>query len=231
MTTTISHDVPTIGAGPINKKETKHLFKRRSAVSIGVLFIVQVLTAAIGLSLVESFLGGQANRTMLTTGVVLMMFSGILIAAIGVLLYPILKLANKTLAAWVVTIRATEAAVAMAFGIYLLQNLQVVPNHLMWVYILAGAAGVIFTSLLLAANLVPRPIAALGLLGYSLLLLGVALDLPGIVDMHSGTAQALIIPGALFEVIVLPIWLFAKGFKRPEISARTTGQSTPALHA
>ncbi|WP_040757581.1 hypothetical protein, partial [Winogradskyella psychrotolerans] len=138
--TTISHDVPTIGAGLINKKETKHMFKRNSAVSIGVLFIVQVLTAAIGLSFVESFLGGQASRSMLTTGVVLMMFSGILIAAFGVLLYPILKLANKTLAAWVVIIRATEAAVAVAFGIYLLQNLQVVPNHLMWVYILAGAA-------------------------------------------------------------------------------------------
>lgn len=207
------------------------MFKRKSAVSVGVLFIVQVLTAAIGLSFVESFLGGQANRTMLTTGVVLMMFSGILIAVIGLLLYSILKLASNTLAAWVVIIRATEAAVAVAFGTYLLQNLQVVPNHLMWVYILAGAAGVIFTSLLLASKLVPRPIAALGLLGYSLLLLGVALDLPGIVDMHSGTAQALIIPGALFEVIVLPIWLFAKGFKRPEISARTIGESTPALHA
>ena len=227
----INHDVLTIGAGPTNKKEIKHMSTRKSALSIGVLFVVQVLTAATGLSFVESFLDGQANETMLTTGVLLMMFSGILIAAIGVLLYPILKDANKKLAAWVVIIRATEAVVAVAFGIYLLQNLQVVPNHLMWVYILAGTAGVIFTSLLLAAKLVPRPIAALGLLGYSLLLVGVALDLPGIVDMHSGTAQALIIPGALFEVIVLPIWLFAKGFSRPQIKPRRIRKPTPALHA
>jgi hypothetical protein len=186
---------------------------RRTSVSVGILFIVQVLTAAIGFSFVQSFLDGEADRTTLTTGGLLMMFSGILIAAIGVLLFGVLKSTNKTLATWVLALRATEFVVATGFGVYLLQNLQTVPNHLLWVYILAGAAGVIFTGLLLTARLVPRPIAGLGLLGYTLILVGVALEFAGVIDMNAGFGQVLIVPGALFEVIVLPVWLFAKGFK------------------
>ena len=183
------------------------------AVSIGILFIVQVLTAAIGLSFVQSFLLGEADRTTLTLGALLMMFSGALIAAIGWLLYKVLRSTSKTLAAWVLALRATEFVVVIVFGLYLLQNLRTVPNHLLWVYILAGAAGVIFTGLLIASKLVPRPIAGLGLLGYSLILLGVALEFAGAIDMNAGLGQLLIVPGALFEVVVLPIWLFAQGFK------------------
>jgi hypothetical protein len=185
---------------------------RRTSVFVGILLIAQVLTAATGLSFVQSFLAGEADRSTLTIGALLMMFSGSLIATIGLLLFGVLKSANKTLAAWVLALRVTEFVVATVFGIYLLQNSQTVPNHLLWVYILAGAAGAIFTGLLLAARLVPRPIAALGLLGYSLILLGVLLEFAGVIDMNAGFGQVLIIPGALFEVIVLPIWLFTKGF-------------------
>lgn len=141
-----------------------------------------------------------------------------MIAAIGVLLYHVLKLTNKPLAAGVLTLRAIECVVAIGFGIYLLQNLQTVPNHLLWVYILAGAAGAMFSHLLFTSRLVPRPIATLGLVGYSLLLLGVPLDLAGAIRIDDGIGQLLIIPGALFEVIVLPIWLIAKGFKLPKLS-------------
>lgn len=190
---------------------------RRAAIAISILFIIQVLTAAIGLSFVQSFIDGDPNRTALTIGVLLMMFSGVLIAAIGVLIYQVLKFTNKPLAAWVLTLRAIECVVAIAFGIYVLQNSQTVPNHLLWVYILAGAAGAIFSYLLLTSRLVPRPIAALGFIGYSLLLLGVALDFAGAIEINNGIGQLLIIPGALFEVIVLPTWLIAKGFKPPEM--------------
>ena len=153
------------------------------------------------------------NRTALTIGASLMMFSGLVIAAIGVLLYQVLKFTNNRLAVWVPIIRSVECVVALIFGIYLLTNLQAVPNHLLWVYILAGAAGVILSYLLFTSRLVPRPIATLGFIGYALLLLGVPLDLAGVIDMNEGLGQALIIPGALFELIALPVWLIAKGFK------------------
>ena len=57
------------------------------------------------------------------------------------------------------------------------------------------------------------------------MLLGVPLDFAGIIDMNEGLGQALIIPGALFELIALPVWLIAKGFK-PLPSAKA---SPPAV--
>jgi hypothetical protein len=49
------------------------------------------------------------------------------------------------------------------------------------------------------------------------LLLGVPFDLAGVIDVNDGIGQALFVPGGLCEVIVLPIWLIAKGFKLPEL--------------
>jgi hypothetical protein len=185
---------------------------KRTAVALGILLILQMLTAVVGLSFVQSFLEGAAARSALTLGTLLMMFSGSLIAAIGVLLFRVLRSTSRSLAAWVLAIRATEFVVVIAFGVYLLQNSQTMPNHLLWVYILAGTAGVLFTGVLITARLVPRPIAGLGLVGYSALLAGVVLGFTGVVDMNADAGQLLIVPGALFELIVLPLWLFLKGF-------------------
>jgi hypothetical protein len=132
-------------------------------------------------------------------------------------------------------IRILECVVAVVFGSYLLTNFHAVPNHLLWVYILAGSAGVILSYLLFTARLVPRPIATLGFIGYSLLLLGVPLDFAGLIDMNEGMGLALIVPGALFEVIVLPIWLMARGFNPPEVRSskahadRRASSSAPAV--
>jgi hypothetical protein len=41
----------------------------------------------------------------------------------------------------------------------------------------------------------------------------VPLDLLGVVDMNAGPGMVLLVPGFLFEFVVLPIWLFAKGFR------------------
>jgi hypothetical protein len=202
---------------------------RRVAVSISIMFIVQVVTAAIGVSFVTSFLDGSADGTTLTIGALLMMFSGVLIGVIGLLIYRVLKLTNKRLAIWIPVIRGIEFVVATVFGLYLITNLQPVPNHLLWVYILAGAAGVVFTGLLFTFRLVPRPIAALGIVGYALLLIGAPLDLVGAIDLIGGAGQVLIIPGALFEVIVLPIWLIARGFRAPQVERRETVASPVAV--
>jgi hypothetical protein len=35
------------------------------------------------------------------------------------------------------------------------------------------------------------------------------------VDLSAGVGLALLVPGGLFEFIVLPIWLIAKGFRAP----------------
>jgi hypothetical protein len=135
-------------------------------------------------------------------------------------MYPILKAVNEKLAIWYPVLRIAEFTVSTICGIYLLAQLQVVPNHLLWVYIPTGIGGLIFTYLLYVSNLVPRAIALLGLVGYAALSLGVVLDLLDFVDMNKGLGQILLAPGGLFEFVFLPVWLIAKGFKLPQTSAR-----------
>jgi hypothetical protein len=183
------------------------------AVNVGILFVVQMATAMVGSSLVESFVDGDADQTRLTVGVLLMMCSGIAVIGIGLLMYQILKPVNRRLAFWYVTLRIVEFTVSAVCGVYLLTQLQVVPNHMLWVYIPTGVGGLILTYLLFTSRLVPRPIAVLGLVGYAALTLGVPLDLLGALDMNDGPGLALLAPGGLFEVAVLPIWLIAKGFR------------------
>jgi hypothetical protein len=201
--------------------------RRMTAVTVGILFVVQMVTAMVGTSLIQAFVDGDdPARAPLTVGVGLMMCSGIAVAAIGLLMYRVLKAVNQRLALWYPVLRIVEFTVSAVCSLYLLTQLQVVPNHLLWVYIPTGIGGLVLTYLLLASRLVPPPIAILGLVGYALFSLGVPLDLLGVLDMNEGAGLLLLVPGGLFEVVFLPIWLIAKGF-RSSSSARPF--TSPAL--
>jgi hypothetical protein len=196
--------------------------RRMIAVTVGILFVVQMVTAMIGNSLIEGFVGGDTDRGPLTVGVLLTMCSGIAVVFIGLLMYRVLKLVDHRLAVWYPALRIVEFAVAAACGIFLLSQLQLFPNHMLWVYVPTGIGGLILTYLLFVSRLVPRPIAVLGLVGYTLLTLGVPLDLLGVLDMGAGPGLALLAPGGLFEVLLLPIWLIAKGFRAPSSAPENT---------
>ena len=144
-------------------------------------------------------------------GVLFTMLSGLAIVAIGFLMYPVLKQVDRRLAVWYPLLRIVEFAVSAACGVYLLTQLQVVPNNHLWVYLPTAIGGLIFTYLLFDSRLVPRPIAVLGIVENTLLLLGVPLDLLGVLDIVAGAGLVLLIPGGLFEFVVLPIWLITKG--------------------
>jgi hypothetical protein len=189
------------------------------AVTVGILFVVQMVTAMVGTSLIQAFVDGDTERTPLTVGVLLMMCSGIAVVGIGLLMYQVLKAVNQRLAFSYPVLRIIEFTVSAVCGVYLLTQLRVVPNHLLWVYIPTGIGGLILTYLLFVSRLVPRPIAILGLVGYASFCLGVPLDLLGILDMNEGPGLVLLAPGGLFELVFLPIWLIAKGFRSPS-SAR-----------
>ena len=193
-----------------------------TATAVGLLFFAQMATAIAGTSLISAFTDGDGSRTSLTGGVLLMMCSGIAVVGIGLLMYPVLKGVDARLAIWYPVLRVVEFAVSAACGVYLLIQLEVVPNHLLWVYVPTAAGGLILTYLLFVSRLVPRPVAALGLVGYACLAVGVPLDLLGVLDMDSGAGQALLIPGGLFEALVLPVWLLAKGFQMPPRAAADT---------
>ncbi len=190
---------------------------RKIAVVVGILFFFQLLTFLIGSSLIETYLEGYAGRATLTVGVLLEMCSGLAVVAIGILMYRVLKTVDRTLALGYPIMRVLEFAVSAILAIYLLIQLQEFPNHLLWVYLPTGIGGVILNYLLFISRMVPRPISVLGFIGYTLLLLTVPLDLLGAVDVNSGAGLVMLTPGGLYEFIILPIWLIARGFRSPVV--------------
>ena len=201
------------------------LSRRTAATTVGVLFVVQMITAMFGTSLIQAFADGDTDRTPMTVGVLLMMASGLAVVAIGLLMYPVLKEVNPGLAGGYPLLRITEFIVSTACGLYLLTQSQVVPNYLLWVYLPTGAGGIVLTYLLFVSRLVPRPVAALGLVGYVSLTLGVPLDLLGLLNMNAGPGLLLVVPGGLFELVFLPIWLITKGLKAPRSATEPTAAS------
>lgn len=186
--------------------------RRKIAVAVGLLFITQMITAMIGVTLIAAFKDGDADRGPMTVGVLMMLLSGLSVAGIGLLMYQVLKTVNRRLAWWYPALRITELTVSTAFGVYLLARLEVVPNDMLWIYVPTGAGGLVLTYLLYVSRLVPRPIAVVGLVGYAALSAGVPLDLLGVLNMDEGLGQALLVPGGLFELVLMPVWLIAKGF-------------------
>ena len=215
MTTLSTATAPTF--------RTQSKFSRRTtATLVGVLFVVQMVTAMVGSSLIEAFVAGDTDQGSMTVGVLLMMGAGLAVVGIGLLMYPVLREVDPRLAVWYPVLRITECLVSAACGLYLLVASQVVPNHMLWVYVPTGVGGIILTYLLLVSRLVPRAIALLGLVGYGLLTVGVPLDLLGLLDMSAGAGLLLVVPGGLFELVVLPIWLITKGFNAPRTVAEAT---------
>ena len=195
--------------------------QRKIAVAVGFLFFVQMITYMLGDRSIQAFENGETTSPP-TTGVLLTMLSGLAIVAIGLLMYPVLKQVDRRLAIWYPVMRVVEFAVSAACGVYLLTQLQVVPNSHLWVYLPTGIGGLVLTYLLFVSRLVPRPIAVLGIVGYASLLLGVLLDLLGVLDMTAGAGMVLLVPGGLFEFAVLPIWLIAKGFSSTAAAVPTS---------
>ena len=191
---------------------------RRIAVTVGILFIFQLVTFFIGSSLIQTYLDGEASRTTLNIGVLFEMLAGLAVVTIGLLMYQALKTVDRQLALGYPTMRILEFAVSATFAAYLLSQLEEFPNHLLWVYIPTAIGGLILNYLLFISRIVPRPISVLGLIGYFLLLLVVPLDLLGVIDdANSGVGLVFLTPGGVYEFLVLPIWLIAKGFRGPVV--------------
>ncbi len=195
--------------------EARIMSNRGIAVVVGALFFFQLITFMIGSSLIEQYLDGEADRATLTVGVGLEMCSGVAVVAIGLLMYKVLKVVDARVATMYPLMRILEFAVSAVLAAYLLAQLEEFPNHLLWVYIPTGIGGLILNDLLFRSRMIPRTISTLGLIGYSLLLLTVPLDLLGIVDSTGAAGLALLAPGAVYEFLMLPVWLIAKGFRPP----------------
>ena len=79
-----------------------------------MLFVVQMVSAMFGTSLIQAFVDGNPDRAPMTVGVALMTVSGLAVVAIGLLMYPVLKQVNPTLAVWYPVLRIVECLVSAA---------------------------------------------------------------------------------------------------------------------
>ena len=105
-----------------------------------------------------------------------------------------------------------ECLTIIAVGIYMLVTHQQLQNYAVYIYFFTAIGGIIFSYLLYLTKLIPRPLSGLGIVGYLVLLIGIPTALLGLADLNAGWGMVFFIPGGLFELI-LPLWLFANGFK------------------
>lgn len=185
---------------------------KKTAVIVGLLFLVSTLTFMIGSNLIQTFLiDVTQNKTPLFLGVILEIICGVAVVGIGVLMFPILKLFNKSLALGYVILRAIECTIIIVGGIYLLSLLEFMWKYEMIIFVFTALGGLIFSYLLYQSKLVPRYLSGLGITGYFILVIGVVLDMFSIFNINDGAGMLIYLPGGLFELF-LPFWLFVKGF-------------------
>jgi len=177
------------------------------------------------------------HRTRVITGVLLQLVCAVAVVGIAVLLFPILKKHNEPIALSYVGFRIIESAIIFVSAICILLLITLsreydkvgapytssyqtlgrlfVAGHywaFQMVIIICGVAGLMFCYLLYQSKLIPRFMSVLGIIGYPLSLIAPLLDTFGIIDSLNGAGIILYLPGTIFEVLLLPIWLFVKGF-------------------
>ena len=196
----------------------------------------------------ESLLRVSAS-TAFTASAVLMLVNSALVIAIGALMFPILNRHSQVVAVGYLATRVFEGII-LAVGVVSLLSLVTVSraytkagglddsyfatlgalasggNSLAYSVAMAGlgVGSIFFCFLMYRSNLVPRFLAAWGVVGYAIFAAGCLLEIVGL----DGAGLVASVPGGLFEVF-FAIWLIVKGFNRSAITvgaAATTGALT-----
>src|SRR4051812_34443453 len=196
---------------------------RRTARIVGVLFLAGYLAYGVG-SLIAQGIVDSADRsgstTLFVAGAALMLLNSAFVIGIGVLMFPILRTHNKSIAAGYLGTRIFEGVV-LAIGvvslIVLTGSSAIHANSVFYNVAEAGLGigSLFFCALLFRSGLVPRFLAVWGFLGYALFAAGSMLELFGV----EGAGLVAVIPGGLFE-LTFAIWLIARGFRRTAPAVR-----------
>ena len=188
---------------------------------VGSLFWLAMLAYLSGTVLVAA----AAGRPVLTAaGVLLMLLNSAVVAAIGIVVRPVLRRHDETSALAYLVSRVLEAVLLAVGVVFVLRLMPVAAEYAYQVAMLAvGLGGVVFCRVLLRARLVPRFVAVWGLVGYALLGLGAGLEVLGV-----GAGLALSVPGGLFE-LALGVLLIVRGFPMARRSAPVSGSAPVAM--
>lgn len=188
-----------------------------------------------------------SKSATITSGMFGWMINDIGVVFIGLLMFPILKKQSESMALGYLSMRmfesllmivgvffamlliplshefikagSTDVALFQTMGSVLKQAEDWFLNLLQLVFL--GLGGIILTTLLYQTKLVPRFISVFGLIGYALLLPAAVVGLFGILDpTPGGSGSILAVPVAIWEIIMMPFWLFTRGFNTAGISTK-----------
>lgn len=230
---------------------------RRTATIVGVLYIIG--TAAGFLSLMftapirsapDALIFIHANEHQVIIGALFMLLMGFALAMIPVMMFPISRKHNETLAIGYVVFRGaleTFCYMAMAIGwllllplsqVYIQDGAPVASNFndlgaillnvegiafLTTIVFIIGA--VMFYAVLFQSRLIPRWISIWGLVAAIPYLAACFLVMLGLVDKMSSLDSILQLPMFLQEM-VLALWLIVKGFNSSALVAESTDAKT-----
>lgn len=215
--------------------------ENKIAKAVGALFIITMILGMIDAYTVAPILNASladyySNESQFYIGAFSILFMSLGVVGIAILLYPLLEKHSKIIAITYVCSRVMECLLLIIGAIvyFLLLTLskefikagspdssyfQTLANvavearytgyHM--AMIILSIASMMLCYLLYKTRLIPRVISVVGIIGYASVLVSAPLDLLGMIDT-TGTGGVLYVPGALFELLLLPIWLFVKGF-------------------
>lgn len=214
------------------------LFTKRHAVITGLFFITATVTAIIGLVLYKPVIdaadplaaaSSQAGR--IAWGALFELLLSIANCGTALMMLPVLSIVSKRLGPAYVVFRSLEV-VAILVGAVSMLTLGSIATHTGadpssatghalitlhdWTFVLGphfmlGVNTLIYSSLFLRSGLVPRPLAVLGIVGASLILIVGGIEVLGVITPYSATTMALAMPIAVYEM-VLAGRLILKGF-------------------
>lgn len=212
---------------------------RKTAIIVGALFFVQTGSYLFGDALFRSAAEPvtAGNDAQALIGVFLQFVNAAAVIGIGVLLFPVLRRFREGPALGYTATKVMESALLMVSALFAVLTVQAgesvlggdsgtTPSGPMMMegYDLAfqlamialGAGSMFLMYVLYKFRLVPRALSVLGTVGYISLFASGWLEIAGL-----GNAQALYIPGGLFEIL-FPLWLIIRGFSEP-VPTRSRG--------
>ena len=219
---------------------------RKTAIIVGVLFITATVAYSLGVIFLDPILGGSdyltkasENENKVIIGALLVLIDAVAVAGIGIVIYPILKKHNETLALGYAGARIVESVLFIVNVIFILTLLTLSQE-----FVKAGASDasyyLTFGTLLLAAGdwaflfgfglaftlsalilnfllyqskLIPRWLSGWGFVGAVLIFAYYLLQF-----FNINQVDILFIPIAVQEM-VFAVWLIVKGFNLPAIDS------------
>jgi hypothetical protein len=193
---------------------------RKTGVLVGLLFLAATFTFAIGNALIRSYFSSATSHKGILIACLCLFGCGVAVATNGLAMRPVLAPHAPIRSQAYRFLRLAECLTLMAVGVYFLTGHARWDAYVLAVYAVSGAAGLVLSSALRTSRMVPKNLSMLGLIGYPIFLVGTVLAMFNVVDVTHGAGMLALVPGGLFELL-LPLWLFTRGFTSPQIEGST----------